>query len=293
MSSAASKAKDILKSVFYNEGSYKKAMISGTKFNIPVNKSFHPQHLKSYEDYFHDFIELSLKLNPGLFVDVGVNVGQILLKMKSIEPSRAYVGFEASVPCCAYVYDLIDANAIKGCKIIPFGLSDQACLVPFYYSSAVDPQATIVQGFWTGANQRSYERFIYVSRGDEVLATLGTDTVGIIKIDVEGGELEVLKGLVDTIGRDRPLILSEVLPFVERQNVAEQATMLRRRQRCEELTRLIESLDYVCLRALPGFQVEEVESFGAQEFVADRTNYVMLPREQKSVFLNALRRKAA
>lgn len=48
--------------------------------------------------------------------------------------------------------------------------------------------------------------------GDDVIAELGLDQVAAIKIDVEGAELSVMRGLSKTFARDKPTLLFEVLP---------------------------------------------------------------------------------
>lgn len=45
-----------------------------------------------------------------------------------------------------------------------------------------------------------------------VEAALRTPRVAVVKVDVEGGELEVLQGMRAMLARDRPIVLCEVLP---------------------------------------------------------------------------------
>lgn len=51
---------------------------------------------------------------------------------------------------------------------------------------------------------KNYE--IKCEKGDDFLNNLGIEKVSFMKIDVEGYEFEVLKGLKDTINRSRPII---------------------------------------------------------------------------------------
>ena len=65
-----------------------------------------------------------------------------------------------------------------------------------------------------------------------------------MKIDVEGGELEVLQGLTGTIARDRPAIICEVLPVYDTTNDRGR----RRRTRCDALTAILRERGYTIIR---------------------------------------------
>ena len=47
--------------------------------------------------------------------------------------------------------------------------------------------------------------------GDEELSRLQIARVDVVKIDVEGYEREVLSGLINSIRRDRPIVMMELL----------------------------------------------------------------------------------
>jgi hypothetical protein len=51
--------------------------------------------------------------------------------------------------------------------------------------------------------------------GDEVIQELGVTAISVLKIDVEGAELDVLRGLANTINRFSPFILCEILPVYD------------------------------------------------------------------------------
>ena len=60
-----------------------------------------------------EVIQRLFKLKSGAFIDVGVNLGQTLLKVAAIDPGRAYVGFEPNPACVDYVWKLIETNNLE------------------------------------------------------------------------------------------------------------------------------------------------------------------------------------
>lgn len=153
-----------------------------------------------------------LRERPGVFVDVGVNFGQSLITCKSVDSACPYVGFEPNVNCCKLVEDMIFINDIENAHVVPVALWNAEGVRPFFSRFRLgDPTASILEayrpdGFFSNSQK------IFVVTGDSVVDSLECGRVSMIKIDVEGGEPEVLEGLVRTITRDRPYIYFEALP---------------------------------------------------------------------------------
>jgi FkbM family methyltransferase len=78
---------------------------------------------------------------------------------------------------------------------------------------------------------------------DSVIEELGLERVDAIKIDVEGAEIQVLKGAVNTIRRFKPFIVIEV----RNRNInGFEQTMESLRYFCEELAKTIVDKVFVC-----------------------------------------------
>ena len=94
--------------------------LNGKKFKIPVNAG---NRAVVVELWMLEILKLLLidKKNS-TFIDIGVNLGQTLLKVKSIVPKINFVGFEPNPACVNYLEELIRLNGITNCKIYPFGL---------------------------------------------------------------------------------------------------------------------------------------------------------------------------
>ncbi len=147
---------------------------------------------------------------PGTVIDVGANVGQytsVLLSAKNC----ALVAFEPFLPS---FLELCRKLAPPGGGRIPTHVTPHNLAIGAAVATAqitapmtgpkIDHQAASLVKDFDGAPT--------VSQTVEVvpLDSLGYDTVTFMKVDVEGAEMEVMKGAAGIIARSRPIILVEL-----------------------------------------------------------------------------------
>jgi FkbM family methyltransferase len=230
---------------------------------------------RHWERWLDPSIERLLAGNQGCFVDVGVNVGQTLLKMRRLSPETPYVGFEPNLQALAQVQTLVRRRRMTGCTFYPMALGTTFGIADLRSRGGdADPAASVVEGF-RGEAFYSASRAVTLAAGDEVLTEAGHRPVALIKIDVEGGEMEVLQGLQQTLAGDRPPVLCEVLPVYD---PAESRGKFRL-QRQEEIERLLGDLDYRILRLDRSGGLIPLTTIGVH---ADLKNcdYLFLPAER-------------
>ena len=252
--------------------------LAGRPLRVPFQFGAGWEHLRMAEMWLYHGLERVMRGRPGAFVDAGVNVGHTLVKVKAIDPDREYIGFEPNPHCLRYTQQLIAANRFTRCIVVPVGISNRTGIMRLFMNHDADPSATIVDGF------REPDRYarsvpVPVFVGDEVLDTLGIGQVSVVKIDVEGGELDVMEGLRRTLRRSSPYVFCEVLPVFD-----ERSEMGRfRLQRQTGLQRLLGDLGYDIFRMYFDNTVEAVDAFGIHADMT-RSNYVFVPRNETPVF---------
>lgn len=250
--------------------------IRGVRIKAP---SIYGIACRQSESWMVDLLATLLDQRPGAFLDVGVNVGQTLVKVKAIDPDREYIGLEPNPVCVFYTQNLIRWNAFERCTLLPVGLFTHDSVLAldlFAEDDAADSSASMISHFREDSVVHS-SVFVPVFRFDSLAKILGDTVVGVVKIDVEGAELEVLKSLLQLIRRDRPAILIEVLPVYSQDNTF-------RRERQDKLETLFADAGYALHRvgktrsgAYAG--LEPIEAIGIHSDLT-KCDYLALPRGQ-------------
>lgn len=186
-----------------------KIKINSKKFTIPVLSNSGLPLLLRRESWMAEFLKYVEMDKNGVFIDVGVNIGQTLLFFKSLH-NQEYIGFEPNSNCNYYTQTLIEANNIKSAKIIPVGLSYETNILKILMQDKFDEGATIVNELRPGRYDTDASNFVPVFKFDDI-EYIKDKHISYIKIDVEGAEPFVIEGMLRTIEKYKPIISSEVL----------------------------------------------------------------------------------
>lgn len=177
-------------------------------FKIPIIQNMGLLNLKVKVSWFMQFIK-DYKLPSNMsFLDIGVNVGQTLIQFTAVSDSP-YFGFEPNPACVYYLNKLIEKNKLIRTHIIPIGLASKTNVSYFYHKHASDSAGTTVEALRPGYYRNEQKYFVPVFEYDTLNCSI--DTVGLIKIDVEGAELEVLSGMQNTLAKHHPPVICEIL----------------------------------------------------------------------------------
>jgi len=168
-------------------------------------------HSANHEKFLLAVVRRQLQ-KPGAFLDVGVNVGQTLMKVLSVDAQRRYVGFEPQIACCYFVAQFIHLNRLGNACVLPIALSDSNGTMTLYSRGEYDEMASLTGDRDVTGAARPDATYVPTRVGDEVLRELAIGAIAAIKIDVEGAELQVLRGLLETLKAKRPSVIFEVLP---------------------------------------------------------------------------------
>jgi FkbM family methyltransferase len=161
-------------------------------------------------DWKTELVKEFLSCRPGLFLDVGANVGQTMLDYLASGTGGGYIGFEPNPRAAEYILDLIDHNGLSDCSVVPAALSDRNGIATFYMQvrGTVDRAATLVADL--RPNRAVQAEHVSCHRFDDISASLlGGRPVSLVKVDVEGAELPALRGM-EKLLRTGPWLICEV-----------------------------------------------------------------------------------
>ncbi len=212
------------------------------------------------------------------FLDIGANVGQTLIKFKTLYPTGNYIGIEPNPNCVTYILNLIKCNNWVNTKVIPAGAANESSVLPLYLDKVGDLYSQ------QGATFIKDYRLTSIPVGELLIPVITTDSVfhsrennrriSLIKIDVEGAEFQTLTGLLKTISIHRPRIVVEVLP-------ANSENFDLRKKINNKINGLIKSIDYEIHRIIEGdfeYCLENIAEIPSDLKTVKNCNYLLLPK---------------
>lgn len=157
-----------------------------------------------YDRQTHQVIQKVCKQNSNC-LDVGCHKGEIMDLFLHYAPQGAHYGFEP-VPVL-YEGLLKKYSGVKNCHLLDTALSDKKGTSSFNYVVSNPSYSGLLKRSYDHPNEQDTLITVHTERLDDLLpADLPVD---LIKIDVEGGEILVLRGAMGTLARCKPVVIFE------------------------------------------------------------------------------------
>jgi FkbM family methyltransferase len=254
------------------------------KLNLLKYFSFYFTKKVGSRGWMDTIIQKLYKQRSGCIVDIGVNIGQTLLKIASLDTNINYYGFEPNPICYFYCKSLLKSNKINTFKIFPVGLSCKSEIVKLYGSDDISPSASIVENIRFNRKNLKEIHLVPVMTGDPIFLSENIEEINFMKVDVEGAELEVMQGCRLTVEKFYPIIIMEILPVYSLEK--ENGKMQKERQ--DKLLRLMFELNYKMFliheKAVLLEMIDDIPVHGDMS----RTNYMFIPSDQIKAFNDLL-----
>lgn len=157
-------------------------------------------------------------LSPGdVFYDVGANIGWYsLLAARKVGPEGSVVAFEPVLDNAFFAQWNAATNGLPNITVVPAALTDRDGWIGFLKKGALQGRLE-KDDFELQARRRAKHTFnptghvlVPITTLDSWLAQTGRPAPRVVKIDVEGAEVGVLKGMRQMIAAARPTLLIEL-----------------------------------------------------------------------------------
>ena len=179
-------------------------------FQLKANLA-NPEHQYLYFYGTHDERHVVTKLlkiiQPGdICWDIGANIGFYTCLLASrVEDAGTVVAFEPALRTCGYLRENVSLNRFANVTVISKGLSDRVEQRHLYYSEAGLAEGTASLKY---ADGRTASERVTLDTIDNLARELPVPD--FIKIDVEGYQLEVLRGGEHCLKMHAPLLMAEL-----------------------------------------------------------------------------------
>lgn len=256
----------------------------GLKLNVPIIHGVGSGLLVAGDQWMADCLAVFLKNKKGMVVDIGVNIGLYLVKLKSLDSEREYMGFEPNAFCNYYVQELIRENNFKNTRMLPFALSDNKGIHSFFMARKADKKGSL-NDYDQFDHGEKYSCDVFTMPGDDFFELIKPGAVCAFKIDVEGAELEVLRGLQATMKQYHPYVFCEIWHLPEESD----PTYADKKERLIRICDVMARIDY-CFLATNNDNPALIdiitlpEQFNNQQ----KRDYILVHKDEAEVLKNNL-----
>ncbi|QJD84236.1 FkbM family methyltransferase [Cohnella herbarum] len=223
-----------------------------------------PMEILNFNAYEPEELEWIYKLLPPrpVILDIGANMGWYSLHMAKQIPDSVVYAFEPLPAAYGYLVENLAINNMSNVRSYNLGLSDRNGNFDFYYYKSGSVNSSLAN-----LSERDEVEIIScpLTRLD-IFAQNIKEPIDFIKCDVEGAELSVVIGGLETIKRHKPILFLELLrKWAKKFNYHPNEVLV-----------VLGEIGYACLR---------IEETGLSEIgeITDetvQTNFIFLHREK-------------
>lgn len=208
-------------------------------------------------------LKSELSRRPGDYVDVGTNIGVVAASMAAhLAPTRQVFAFEPSPETVRLAASTIALNDAQNVTLFNAAVSDADGSLVFHSTPGNSAIASARRHSFGLLNEWR-QVTVPTVRLDTLHAEGELDGVSVLKIDVEGLELSVLRGALDFIAAVRPTVVYEYTPLAAADHgwTQEDSIALLRRAGEFEFTAVAENDGQVLPFPLPDGYLGQVNVF--------------------------------
>lgn len=210
---------------------------------------------------------LALVKEAKTIIDVGANTGLFALMGAHVMPGGRVIAFEP-VP---FIYEMlknnIRLNKLDNIQIEQIAISDYVGQSSLYVTRThvgIPTDSSLCHGFREQVNEFK----VTTTTLDEYINNQGLSQIDLLKIDVEAAEKKVIAGALQTLKRDLPFVICEVLENLDH----------------SFLQQVFQELNYHFYHITPAGLLKHKKLKGSLD--GEKRNYLFVPSNKRELFLN-------
>jgi FkbM family methyltransferase len=238
----------------------------GLKFYVdPFDHRMTPVETFNFDTYENDDFAMLVSLfkDGQTFFDIGGNIGFHSISLSRQFPNSQFFCFEPIPKTFNYLKKNAEINHIQNLQKFNIGFSNVDTTLEFFFYPEGSGNASSKN--LTGRNDA--EKIQAKVTTLDLFTNRNPNKIDFIKCDVEGAELFVFEGAINTIKRDRPIVFSEIL----------RKWTSKFEYNPNQIFKFFEDLDYNAY-VVKG---SELERFTRMNDSTLETNFFFIPRENK------------
>ncbi len=172
--------------------------VEETDYYMMLNLNYWGQRVSYVSKRYYEYAIMSFlkkHIQPGdVFIDIGANIGfYTLFAAAKVGPKGRVLAFEANPIAFDILKGHVDVNRIKNTELYACALFDR--------TSTIDLKVENEGGKSSVRSSADFGEVVNVpaERFDTLVTDIPSNARGVCKIDVEGAEMNVLKGMTDFI----------------------------------------------------------------------------------------------
>ena len=240
----------------------------------PIDLAAIPVTIMNFGTYETEEMDMTLKLlnlldKDSVIFDIGANLGWYTLNILKDMETRYVYCFEPIKETYLKLEETLNINKLENYNIYNYGLYNENKNLEFFYN-------TVESGASSIADLRELDTTKKVSctvmKMDDFIKENNIERLDFIKCDVEGSELFVYQGGIESIKKFKPIIFSEML----------RKWSAKFNYHPNDIIKLLESIGYKCFV----INNKKLRPFERVDEETVETNYFFLHKEKHNNIIN-------
>lgn len=176
-------------------------------YGVHLFKALVRQHHREYLPILKPYVP-----EDGVIIDVGAHAGQFTKLFAKMAPRGHIFAFEPASYARSIIAIVMKLHGLSNVTLAPLGLSDapgkQTLSIPLKASGSLGYGLSHLGG--DSDDRPTYQEKITLIPFDDYAHQNNIQKISLIKADIEGWEMRLLKGAEKSIARFRPAVILEV-----------------------------------------------------------------------------------